>query len=52
MTRNRGVVTTNNEKSAEVVVGRNTEGPNVLIAQAKCMFLTTIRHRYRENVND
>lgn len=31
------VVTTNYEKSAEVIVGGNTEGPNNLKAQAKCM---------------
>ena len=31
------VVTTNSEKSAEVIVGGNTEGLNNLKAQAKCM---------------
>ena len=31
------VVTTNSEKSAEVIVGGNTEAPNNLKAQAKCV---------------
>ena len=31
------VVTTNSEKSAEVIVGGNSEGPNNLKSQAKCM---------------
>ena len=34
---NETVVTTNSEKSAEVIVGGNTEGLNNLKAQAKCM---------------
>ncbi len=46
------VVTTNSEKSAEVIVGGNTEGPNNLIAQAKCMLHNKSDRESRRNVNE
>ena len=46
------VVTTNSEKSAEVIVGGNTEGPNNLKAQAKCMLHNKSDRESRRNVNE
>ena len=46
------VVTTNYEKSAEVIVGGNAEGPNNLKAQAKCMLHNKSDRESRRNVNE
>ena len=46
------VVTTNYEKSAEVIVGGNTEGPNNLRAQAECMLHNKSDRESRRNVNE
>ena len=46
------VVTTNSEKSAEVIVGGNTKGPNNLRAQAKCMLHNKSDRESRRNVSE